>query len=180
MKSAAIRLTSQPREAIIYHCLLVYLRSSLQRPAAEPLMMDLFRVARQALRWASGFAALILFLALFPASAGQCSRGTLTCPMMATGRCACCCAHPATGSGLAKIPCPGTQAIPAPPALLAPKQSLAGRGAPASHPASPSSSLTLPATILVARANAPSDDSPPPAPPRSQAPPRAPPATLSC
>jgi hypothetical protein len=173
-----MRLTPQPREAIIYHRLLVYLRSSLQRPAAEPLMTDLFRVLRQPLRRASGFAVLILFLALFPASAGQCARGTHACPMMAAGRCACCCAHPTTGSGLAKIPCPGTQAVPAPPALPAPKQSAADRGALPRHPISPSSSLALPANILVARANAPSGDSPPPAPPRSQAPPRAPPASL--
>jgi len=81
-------------------------------------MIYFSRLARRQARWASGFAALILFLALFPASAGQCARGARACPMAAAGgRCACCCAHPGTGGGLTQAPCPTPQALPAPPAL---------------------------------------------------------------
>src|SRR5438309_6386539 len=143
-------------------------------------MTDRSRLARHQARWVSWFAALVLFFALFPASAGQCARGTRACPMAtAGGRCACCCAHPGSGGGLTQAPCPTPQALPAPPALPTLKQSLVHRGASASHAASPSCSVSLPATAMVTRSTASSDDSPPPAPPHSQASLRAPPARSS-
>src|SRR5947208_1569572 len=53
-------------------------------------MTNLSPLARRQARWASWLVALILFFALFPASAGHCARGTRACPMAATaGKCAC-------------------------------------------------------------------------------------------
>src|SRR5438105_15670246 len=112
-------------------------------------MTDQSPMTRRQTRWAHWFAALILFLALFPASAANCATGARACPMAAAhSRCSCCCPTSVGGAALTGRACRGAQAIPAPPARLVRNETPGDRGIAGAYPAVPGDPVTSIAHVV--------------------------------
>ena len=133
-------------------------------------------VLRRKARWSCWLTAWLLLLTLFPAFAAICVPGAHACRMASTRPCACCCAVPAAGDGLAPARCPTPGTEPAPPARLALHEwgSLRAPALPTPAFAAPAAPKPLPGAQRDRSPNVTLSK----APPRGPAPPRAPPTLL--